>query len=113
MKQPAVYILASGRNGTLYAGVTSDLVGRTWQHKEHVVEGFTRNYDVTMLVWYELHGTMESAITREKQIMAWKRNWKIRMIEEMNPYWIDLWADIAGQADNVKIKDAGSLPSQG
>jgi len=56
---------------------------------------------------------MESAITREKQIKAWKRNWKIRMIEEMNPYWIDLWADIAGQADNVKIKDAGSLPSQG
>ena len=113
MKQPAVYILASGRNGTLYAGVTSDLVGRTWQYKEHVVEGFTRKYDVTTLVWYELHGRMESAITREKRIKAWKRDWKVRMIEEMNPYWNDLWTDIIAQADNVKIKDAGSLPSQG
>ena len=113
MKQPAVYILASDRNGTLYAGVTSDLVGRTWQHKEHVVDGFTKKYDVTKLVWYELHGTMDSAILREKQIKAWKREWKIRMIEAMNPYWNDLWSDIIGVMDNVKIKDTGSLPSQG
>ena len=96
MKQPAVYILASERNGTLYAGVTSDLVSRTWQHREHVVEGFTKKYEVTMLVWYEMHGDMESAIQREKQIKAWKREWKIRLIEESNPYWNDLWQKIIG-----------------
>ena len=96
MKQPAVYILASERNGTLYVGVTSDLVGRTWQHREHVVDGFTRRYGVTMLVRFEMHGDMESAIRREKQIKAWKREWKIRLIEESNPYWNDLWAKIVG-----------------
>ena len=125
MKQPAVYILASGRNGTLYTGVTSDLVGRTWQHKEHVVDGYTKKYNVTMLVWYELHGTMDSAITREKQIKAWKRDWKTRLIEETNPYWNDLWAYIIGANGILKVKgqDAGLpalravenrfLPSQG
>ncbi len=107
MKQPAGYILASGRNGTLYTGVTSNLVGRTWQHKEHVVDGFTKKYDVTIVVWYELHGTMESAILREKQVKAWKREWKIRLIEETNPYWNDLWTDIIGQTVNVKSKDSG------
>ncbi len=96
MKQPAVYILASERNGTLYTGVTSDLVGRTWQHREHVVDGFTKKYEVTMLVWFEMHGDMESAIRREKQIKAWKREWKIRLIEESNPYWNDLWLKIMG-----------------
>ena len=96
MNQPAVYILASERNGTLYVGVTSDLVGRTWQHREHVVDGFTKKYGVTMLVWFEMHGDMESAIRREKQIKAWKREWKIRLIEESNPYWSDLWAKIIG-----------------
>lgn len=96
MKQPAVYILASERNGTLYTGVTSDLVGRTWQHREHVVDGFTKKYEVTMLVWFEMHGDMESAIRREKQIKAWKREWKIRLIEESNPYWNDLWLKITG-----------------
>ena len=96
MKQPAVYILASERNGTLYTGVTSNLVGRTWQHREHVVDGFTKKYEVTMLAWYEMHGDMESAIRREKQIKAWKREWKIRLIEESNPYWNDLWVQIIG-----------------
>ena len=96
MKQPAVYILASERNGTLYAGVTSDLVGRTWQHREHVVDGFTKKHQVTMLVWFEMHGDMQSAIQREKQIKAWKREWKIRLIEESNPYWNDLWTQIPG-----------------
>ena len=96
MKQPAVYILASERNGTLYVGVTSDLVGRTWQHREHVVDGFTKKYQVTMLVWFEMHGDMQSAIQREKQIKAWKREWKIRLIEESNPYWNDLWTQIPG-----------------
>ena len=96
MKQPAVYILASERNGTLYVGVTSDLVGRTWQHREHVVDGFTKKYQVTMLVWFEMHGDTQSAIQREKQIKAWKREWKIRLIEESNPYWNDLWTQIPG-----------------
>jgi len=96
-KQPCVYLLASGRNGTLYVGVTSNLIDRIWQHREHVVEGFTKKYDVTKLVWHELHGTMESAITREKQIKKWKREWKLRLIDESNPSWRDLWPDITGQ----------------
>lgn len=81
-KRPAVYILASGRNGTLYTGVTSDLVARTWQHREHVVVGFTHEYLVGLLVWYELHGDMFSAITREKRIEKWNRAWKIELIEK-------------------------------
>ena len=113
MKQPAVYILASNRNGTLYTGVTSNLVGRTWQHKEHVVDGFTKEYYVTLLVWYELHGAMDSAIEREKRIKAWKREWKIRLIEGANPYWNDLWPEITGQVMADESKDTGSLPSQG
>jgi Predicted endonuclease containing a URI domain len=96
-KQPATYIFASERNGTLYVGVTSDLVGRTWQHREHAVDGFTKKYDIGMLVWYELHGTMEAAIIREKQIKKWNREWKMRLIEERNPYWNDLWFEITGQ----------------
>ena len=96
MKQPAVYILASERNGTLYTGVTSDLVARTWQHREHVVDGFSKRYNVTMLVWYELHGSMDAAILREKQIKKWNRAWKLRLIQEANPRWNDLWCDIVG-----------------
>lgn len=96
MKQPAVYILASERNGTLYTGVTSDLVARTWQHREHVVDGFTKRYNVTILVWYELHGSMDAAILREKQIKKWNRAWKLRLIQESNPLWNDLWSDIVG-----------------
>ena len=95
-KQPATYILASGRNGTLYVGVTSDLIARVWQHCEHVVEGFTSKYSVDKLVWYELHGTMEAAITREKRIKKWNRDWKIKLIEERNPYWSDFWVEIIG-----------------
>ena len=96
MKQPAVYILATGKRGTLYIGVTSDLIARTWQHREHVVDGFTTRYKVTMLVWYELHGTMESAIQREKQLKKWNREWKLRLVGESNPEWRDLWDEIAG-----------------
>ncbi|HEZ2483106.1 TPA: GIY-YIG nuclease family protein [Neisseria meningitidis] len=92
--QPAVYILASQRNGTLYIGVTSDLVQRIYQHREHLIEGFTSRYKVTMLVWYELHPTMESAITREKQLKKWNRAWKLQLIEENNVSWQDLWFDI-------------------
>jgi putative endonuclease len=95
-KQPATYMLASRRNGTLYVGVSSDLIARAWQHREHIVKGFTSKYNVTRLVWYELHGTMEGAITREKRLKKWNRDWKIRLIEERNPYWNDLWDEIIG-----------------
>ena len=90
-KQPAVYILASKRNGTLYIGVTSDLVKRIWEHKNNMVEGFTKRYNVHRLVWYELHDSMESAITREKRLKNWKRKWKLELIESSNPKWQDFY----------------------
>jgi len=90
-KKPAVYILASKRNGTLYIGVTSDLIKRVWEHKNDLVQGFTRRYGVHQLVWYELHETMESAIQREKRLKEWERNWKLRLIESSNPDWEDLY----------------------
>ena len=89
--QPAVYILASKRNGTLYIGVTSDLVKRIWQHKNNMIEGFTKRYSVHQLVWYELHDNMLSAIEREKRIKEWKRKWKLDLIEHLNPNWMDLY----------------------
>lgn len=89
-----VYILASRRNGTLYTGVTNDLVRRIWEHKQHLVQGFTDRYSVVLLVWYEYHGTIESAILREKRIKKWNRAWKLRLIEEQNPEWKDLYEDI-------------------
>jgi putative endonuclease len=92
--QPCVYILASDRIGTLYIGVTSDLAKRIWEHKNGVVAGFTEKYDVHMLVWIEQHETMESAISREKNIKDWRRAWKVRLIEESNPEWRDLYTDI-------------------
>ena len=93
-RQPCVYLLASKRNGTLYAGVTSNLVKRIWEHKHHVVDGFTKKYGVEILVWYEVHETLESAISREKAIKNWKREWKINVIEMMNPQWLDLYSDL-------------------
>lgn len=92
--QPCVYILATKRNGTLYVGVTSDLPKRIWQHKNDVVEGFTKRYAVHNLVWYELADNMASAILREKQIKEWKRQWKLELIEKFNPYWNDLYSTI-------------------
>ena len=94
MKQPCVYLLASKRNGTLYVGVTSNLVQRVWQHKNDMVEGFTKRYGVHTLIWYEVHETMESAITREKAIKRWKREWKIELIKRDNPSWRDLYDDL-------------------
>ena len=91
---PCVYIMASRRNGTLYTGVTSDLVKRIWQHKTDLVEGFTKRYQVHILVWFELHGAMESAIQREKTIKGWKRKWKLEMIEQKNPGWLDLYSTL-------------------
>ena len=92
---PSVYLLASGRNGTLYLGVSSNLVQRVWQHKNGLTEGFTKRYGVHSLVWHEAHDTMESAITREKAIKGWRRAWKLRLIEESNPQWRDLYQDLA------------------
>jgi len=93
-KLPCVYLLASKRNGTLYIGVTSDLVKRVWEHKSHVVDGFTKDYGVEQLVWYEIHETMESAIQREKALKEWQRAWKLKLIEEANPNWEDLYPSI-------------------
>ena len=95
MKQPCVYIMASRRNGTLYVGVTSNLIGRVWQHKNGIHDGFTKKYRVHDLVWYESHDTMESAILREKQIKAGSRARKLGLIEAMNPGWHDLYNDLA------------------
>jgi putative endonuclease len=93
-KQPAVYILASKRNGTLYTGATSDLVKRIWEHRSNLVEGFTKRYGVHQLVWYELHESMESAIQREKRLKEWKRGWKVELIESTNANWEDLYHSI-------------------
>ncbi len=93
-KQFYVYILTNARNGTLYTGVTNDLLRRVWEHKNGVIEGFTKQHELEKLVWYEIHATAYDAITREKRIKAWKRDWKKRIIEEMNPYWNDLYDSI-------------------
>lgn len=90
-KQPAVYIMTNKRNGTLYTGVTSDLKKRIWQHKNDLVKGFSEVHSTHMLVWYELHQDMESAIVREKRIKKWYRIWKLELIEKKNPNWYDLF----------------------
>lgn len=86
--------MASRRNGTLYIGTTSDLVKRVWEHKNNVVAGFTRKYGIHRLVWFEQHESMESAISREKALKEWKRDWKLELIEKTNPKWRDLYPDI-------------------
>ena len=91
---PSVYLLASRRNGTLYVGVTSNLIQRVWQHKSDLAGGFTQRYGVHDLVWYEVHDTMESAISREKAIKGWKRAWKIALIEKSNSQWRDLYDEL-------------------
>jgi putative endonuclease len=90
-----VYLLASRRNGTLYIGVTNDLVRRVWEHKQGLVEGFTKEYGVKQLVWFEQTESIESAIQREKQIKKWNRAWKLELIEKSNPAWKDLYDEIA------------------
>jgi putative endonuclease len=96
-KDPCVYILASRHNGTLYIGVTSDLFQRVALHKQDLIEGFTKKYRVHRLVYYETHPTMDRAIRREKQLKEWRRAWKIRLIESMNPEWIDLFEEATGE----------------
>ena len=90
MKLPCVYILASKKNGTLYTGVTSNLIQRIWQHKNKQIPGFTEKYHVHIPVFYEQHEVIQSAISREKQMKKWKRDWKINLIEKDNPKWDDL-----------------------
>jgi len=94
MKGGTVYILASKRNGTLYVGVTSDLPGRMHEHREGLVAGFTRQYGVKLLVWYENHKRIEDAIQREKNLKHWVRRWKLALIEKTNPQWRDLYSDM-------------------
>ena len=91
MKQPCVYILASQRNGTLYVGVTSNLPQRIWEHKNDAVDGFTKTWSVKHLVWFEAHTTMAAALQREKNLKKWRRQWKLTLIEQLNPEWDDLY----------------------
>ncbi|MBI5804472.1 GIY-YIG nuclease family protein [candidate division TA06 bacterium] len=95
MKQYYVYILASKRNGTLYIGVTNNLVRRVNEHKQKTVEGFTERYNVNVLVYYEIFDDIRLAIIREKRLKAWKREWKIRLIEERNPEWKELYNELS------------------
>jgi len=99
MKEPCVYILTNKRNGTLYTGVTSNLIQRVYQHKEKLADGFTKKYNLNILVWYEVHEIMETAIIREKKIKEWQRKWKLELIEKQNPEWSDLYNEILGVAN--------------
>ena len=94
MKMFYVYILCNKRNGTLYTGVTSNIVKRVYEHKHNLVEGFTKKYNVHRLVWYEQLESVNSAISREKQLKRWKRAWKLELIEKYNPKWNDLYESI-------------------
>jgi putative endonuclease len=97
MKEPCVYVLASRPNGTMYVGVTSDLHGRMAEHKQGLVAGFAKKYGVTRLVYYEMHDSMDGAIRREKQLKKWNRLWTLRLIEEINPEWADLFDEATGE----------------
>jgi putative endonuclease len=94
MKQPCVYLLACGRNGPLFVGVTSNPLTRVWVHKQGLVDGFSKRYGVQMLVWYEVHESMDSAIQREKAFKEWKQRWKLELIEKKNPQWRDLYEEL-------------------
>lgn len=96
MRRPCVYIIANKPNGTLYVGVTNDIVRRTWEHRTDAVEGFTQRYQIHRLVHAEFHETMPDAILREKQIKKWRCAWKIKLIAEVNPTWRDLYDETIG-----------------
>ncbi|TAM97612.1 MAG: GIY-YIG nuclease family protein [Rhodanobacteraceae bacterium] len=98
-RQPCVYILASNERGTLYVGITSNLVKRIWEHKNNLVDGFTKKYRVHKLVWFEQHQTMITTIEREKAIKEWKRAWKLELIETLNPSWKDLFQDLSEKSE--------------
>jgi putative endonuclease len=107
-KSPAVYILATKRNGTLYVGVTSDFVGRISDHKQDLIDGFTKQYGVHLLVYIEMHDTMDAAIKREKQIKRWRREWKLALIEKDNPEWRDQYPELSGLTDPDQLKFKGA-----
>jgi putative endonuclease len=109
-RTPAVYIMASGFHGTIYTGVTSNLLQRIYQHRTGIPHGFTAEYEVKRLVWFEIHGTMEHAIRREKQLKNWHRNWKVELIEAANPSWRDLAEDFGFEPLIGKKMDPGSSP---
>ena len=110
MKAAYVYIMASARNGTIYIGVTSDLVKRAWEHRNGIVAGFTRKYRCKLLVWYEVHEDVQQARLRELQMKKWKRIWKLSEIEQLNPEWQDLYPPLfEGSSRSL----SGPLPSQG
>lgn len=96
MKKGYIYIMTNRKNGTLYTGVTSNLIQRVWQHKNHVVEGFTKKYGLDKLVYYEIFDNIENAIKREKQLKNWHRQWKINLIKKENPNWLDLYNTLLG-----------------
>ncbi len=103
-----VYMLASRRNGTLYIGVTNDIMRRTWEHKNDLVEGFTKKYGVHILVWYECHEDIHAAIAREKRLKRWNRAWKIKLIEQHNSGWNDIYARLLGE---IALPDMPGSPS--
>ena len=105
LKTYYVYIMASRRNGTLYIGVTNNLVRRVYEHKNNFIKGFTQRYGVHMLVYYEQCGDADSAIQREKRLKVWHRSWKISLIEEKNPKWIDLYKEIMGLDSSFRWND--------
>ena len=109
-RNPAVYILASTFHGTLYIGVTSNLLQRVHQHREGTLGGFTAEYSVKRLVWFEMHATMDSAIAREKQLKNWRREWKLALIEKENPTWRDLAEEFGFTPLIGKKVDPGSSP---
>ncbi|MDO6708772.1 GIY-YIG nuclease family protein [Photobacterium sp. 1_MG-2023] len=106
VKVPCVYILASKRNGTLYIGVTSDLIKRVWQHRTDMTDGFSKAHQVHRLVYYEIAENMTSAILREKQLKKWRRQWKINLVEQNNPCWRDLFLEIAGLTSSRKVNNS-------
>ena len=104
-RQPCVYLLVSKRNGTLYCGVTSNLAQRVWLHQSQSIEGFTKQYGVRTLVWYEAYATMESVIVREEAIKGWRRAWKIALIEKSNPRWLDLYEELGKLGSVLRRND--------
>ena len=117
MKTPCVYLLAKKPYGTLYVGVTSDLYQRMAEHAQGLLEGFTKRYGIKLLVYYEMHETMDEAIRREKQLKKWNRPWKYRLIEQMNPSWADLFDEHTGEiafgAQEAESSLAERLPDFG
>ena len=104
-----VYMLASRRNGTLYIGVTNEIVRRTYEHMNDFIDGFTKKYGVHRLVWYEVHGDIGIAIGREKQLKGWNRAWKIKLIEKDNPGWNDLYPRMIGETEATSPPGSPSL----